>query len=546
MGEPGQQIIVQGSGFGTATRVLFDAAVADFAVTADNRLVAMVPDAATTGRIRVIDPTGTGSSASDFMVAPRIQRFDPVRSAVNTTVRIDGFNFVGTTNVQIDGQDAAFTVTAATQIHVTVPTAATNGPIRVVTAAGTATSSESFLVTGPGPIVDSFEPSIGAPGTDIIVRGANLVNVTKVAFSNVTATSFSAPAQTQLNVRVPETATTGKITVTTAAGSASSAQDFIVTRAPVIHGFNPKTGRDGFTDVTIEGINFSGITGVGFNGRPVVGGIFSPAQGQILVRVPVGATSGPITVTNQHGFGTSSTPFLVTLAPIIDWFSPVLGGPGTPVTISGINLSNGLTFLKFDGVNAAFTVTGQGGTQIRATVPAGAGTGPLTMTNAFGSFVSTSNFFVTGSTPFVTALSPERGARGTAVLITGGNFTSPATVQFNGISAPTAAVTAPTQIHVNVPPGAKTGPVTITTAAGSNTNGPIFYAPPRLSAFVPSSAVVGQTVVLHGTNLTDATLLRFGPAPASFTVTGPEQITTTVPADARTGPVTVGAPAGHI
>jgi large repetitive protein len=543
MGGPGKQVVVQGAGFTSVTKVQFDSALADFAVTADNRLVAVVPDHATTGRIRVTNPTGTGSSATDFMVAPRITEFDPVRSATNTAVRIDGFNFLGTTGVQIDGQDAAFTVTAATQIRAMVPAGATNGPIRVTSPAGVATTDRSFLVTGPEPILDSFEPSIGAPGTEVIIRGANFLNLTAVRFNDVAATIFSAPAQSQIIARVPDTGTTGKIAVTTAAGTTTSAGDFVVTRAPVIKSFSPRLGRDGFTDVTIEGINFTGVTGVGFNGKPVTG-ISSPAQGQLLVRVPSGATTGPITITNASGVGTSSTPFQVTLAPIVEWFNPVLGGPGTPVTIAGVNLSNSLTHLRFNGVNAAFTVTGQGGTQIRTSVPADAKTGPITMSNSFGLFTTSSNFFVTGSVPYVTELAPGRGARGTQVIVTGGNFTSPVTVKFNGVTDPSAVVTAPTQIQATVPPGARTGPVTVTTAAGSSTNGPLFYAPPRLLAFVPAAAVVGQSVIFNGTNLTHATRLQIGPALAEFAVTGPDQITATIPADARTGPVTVQTPGG--
>jgi uncharacterized repeat protein (TIGR01451 family) len=285
------------------------------------------------------------------------------------------------------------------------------------------------------------------------------------------------------------------------------------------------------------------VTGVGFNGKPVTG-ISTPAQGQLLVRVPTGATTGSITITNAAGVGTSATPFQVTLAPIIEWFNPLLGGAGTPVTIAGVNLSNGLTSLRFNGVSASFTVTGQGGTQIRTAVPAGAKTGPIMMSNSFGSFTTSSNFFVTGSAPYVTELSPGRGARGTQVIVTGGNFTSPATVKFNGVTDPTAIVTAPTQIQATVPAGARTGPVTVTTAAGSSTNGPFFYAPPRLSAFVPAAAVVGQSVVLTGTNLTHASRLHFGSTPAEFTVTGPDQMTATIPAEARSGPVTVQTPGG--
>jgi uncharacterized repeat protein (TIGR01451 family) len=542
-GGPGVQVTITGSGFLSATRVQFDVAAADFVATADNRIVAVVPGGATTGRIRVTNPTGTGTSAVDFQVAPRISGFAPVRSGVGTAVTLEGFNFIGTTAVEMAGKPAAFGVTASTQIRVTVPAGGTNGPIRVVTPAGVAISADDFLVTGPGPIIDSFEPSVGAPGTDVKVHGVNFTNVTGVRFNNVSAPVFSVPAQTLLNVRVPEGATSGKITVTTAGGAAVSGQDYGVTRLPVITNFTPKVGKDGVTDVLIEGINLGDATGVGFNGKSVTG-IAKPAEGQIRVGVPIGATTGPITVTNGFGVGTSSNAFVITLAPIIDKFTPVLAGPGTPVTISGVNLSNGVTTLRFNGVTAPFQVTGQNGTQISANVPTTAKTGPITMTNAFGGFMTSSNFFVTGSLPYVTALSPGSGPRGGEVIVTGGNFTSPVTVKFGGVTDLTAAVTAPTQIRATVPPGARTGPVTVATAVGTSTNGPTFYAPPRVTGIAPGAAVVGGVVVLSGTNFTEASVVRFGEVAAAFTVTEPGKIEATVPAEGRSGQVTVVAPGG--
>ncbi len=274
---------------------------------------------------------------------------------------------------------------------------------------------------------------------------------------------------------------------------------------------------------------------MGFNGKPVTG-IATPAQGQILVTVPTGATTGLITMTNASGAGSSAENFTISMAPIIEYFDPILGGPGTAVTIGGINLSNGFTVLQFGGVQAPFVVTGQNGSQVRATVPTGAKSGPLTMTNAFGTFVTASNFFVTGSAPFVTELAPAQGPRGTEVIITGGNFTSPATVRFNGVTDPTAAVTALTQIRATVPAGALSGPVTVTTASGTNTNGPIFYVPPRLTSFTPAEAVVGAPVVLAGTNFTSASQVLFSGLSADFEVTASNRISTVVPSGASSGP----------
>ena len=544
-GVPGTQVTVLGAGFGTASRVQFGEAPADFTAIADNRLIAVVPPDAITGRIRVTNPTGSGTSATDFMAAPRVSSFDPSRSATNTAVTIEGFNLLSATDVQFAGKSAAFAATAATQIRAIVPFGATSGPIRVSSPAGVGVSAQQFTVTGPAPILDSFEPPIGLAGTEVFIQGSNFTNVTAVRFNTVNATAFAAPAHTQLRALVPAGATSGKIVVTTGGGSVTSVVDFAVSGRPFIRSFSPRFGRDGFTEVRIEGLNFNGVTGVGFNGK-LVSGIATPAENQILVTVPTGATTGLITVTNASGVGSSAENFTITLAPIMEYFDPIQGGPGTPVTIGGINLSNGFTVLQFGGVQAPFAVTGQNGTQVRATVPTGARTGPLTMTNAFGSFVTANSFFVTGSAPFVSELAPARGPRGTQVIITGGNFTSPATVRFNGVTDPTAAVTALTQIRAKVPAGALTGPVTVATTAGTSTNGPIFYVPPRLTSWTPTEAVVGSPIILAGTNFTSAGLVLFNGLSADFEVTASNRIATVVPDGASSGPIAVVTPGGVI
>src|SRR6185503_1571581 len=143
LGTPGTQVVINGSGFLTVTEVKFGTAFADFAGASDNRMIATVPLDATTGPIRVTNPTGAVNSSATFMVAPRITELDPTRGATNTTITIVGFNFVGTTNVLFNSRPASFGVTAATLIRTTVPFGATNGPITVMTPAGVAVTTRS-------------------------------------------------------------------------------------------------------------------------------------------------------------------------------------------------------------------------------------------------------------------------------------------------------------------------------------------------------------------------------------------------------------------
>jgi hypothetical protein len=78
--------------------------------------------------------------------------------------------------------------------------------------------------------------------------------------------------------------------------------------------------------------------------------------------------------------------------PTITSFTPASGPAGTSVTISGANFT-GATAVKFNGTAAAFTVTSP--TAIQATVPAGATTGPLSVTTLGGTATSATSFAVT-------------------------------------------------------------------------------------------------------------------------------------------------------
>lgn len=81
---------------------------------------------------------------------------------------------------------------------------------------------------------------------------------------------------------------------------------------PLIELFQPTSGSRG-TEVTIEGRNFLGATGVTFNGLDAQ--VSSLTNTLIVVSVPEGVAQGPIGITTPRGSGTSASPFLLELAP---------------------------------------------------------------------------------------------------------------------------------------------------------------------------------------------------------------------------------------
>src|SRR5438552_2836888 len=298
--------------------------------------------------------TVTVSNASP----PTITSFTPGSGPVGASVTINGTNFTGASAVLFNGTSASFTVNSATAMTTTVPAGATSGPISVTTSDGTASSASSFTVINP--------PTIP---------------------------NFTVSSATAITATVPAGATSGPISVTTPGGTASSAASFTVINPPTISSFTPSSGPVG-TSVTISGTNFNGATAVLFNSVSASFTVGSATA--ITTTVPAGATSGPISVTTPGGTASSAASFTVINPPTITSFTPGSGPVGTTVTISGTNFT-GATAVLFNRASASFTVSSA--TAITTTVPAGATSGPISVTTPGGTASSAASFTVGDTTP---------------------------------------------------------------------------------------------------------------------------------------------------
>jgi hypothetical protein len=316
-GPVGTSVDVTGNNFQGTTSVTFNGVTAAFVAQSSHLIKATVPTGATTGKIRVVTGDGSDTSAADFTVSsscapmPTILSFSPSSGPVGTSVTINGTGLSGTTAVKFGGVAAsAFSVNpSGTQISTTVPSGAVTGKITVTTPGGTATSATNFTVTTTAPTISSFSPKSGPVGTSVRINGSGFAGATAVRFNGVSA-SFTVNTQgTRIDTKVPTGATTGKITVTTPGGTATSAANFTVTvPAPTISSFSPTSGRTG-TAVTITGTAFTGATAVRFGGVRASFAVNSATQ--ITATVPVGAVTGKISITTPGGTGTSAMNFTV-------------------------------------------------------------------------------------------------------------------------------------------------------------------------------------------------------------------------------------------
>lgn len=148
---------------------------------------------------------------------------------------------------------------------------------------------------------------------------------------------------------------------------------------PIITGFTPASGLVG-AGVVITGTDLIGTTAVAFNGTPAPGFIQNSAT-QITVNVPAGATSGPISVTNPSGSGTSAATFTVLQPVAVASVSP------TPNAVAALSASITATFGQTIPINAAANLAvfseKRGGLLAGARTGAGSSTLTLTPTHPF-------------------------------------------------------------------------------------------------------------------------------------------------------------------
>jgi large repetitive protein len=154
------------------------------------------------------------------------------------------------------------------------------------------------------------------------------------------------------------------------------------------------------------------------------------------------------------------------IKPTISSFTPASAPVGATVIITGTNFdstpaSNTVTFNGIAAVVASCTST-----QIVATVPQGATSGPITVTTTEVLQGATSAVsFTVVPPPSISGITPASAPVGSIITITGTNFDptpgNNAVTFFNGISAVITSGTS-TQIVVTAPAGSTTGPITVT------------------------------------------------------------------------------------
>src|SRR5437870_2001021 len=421
--------------------------------------------------------------------------------------------------------------------NISLPTDITPPTVSIIAPAAGATVGGTITVSA------SAADNVGIVGVQFKVDGVNLG-------AELTAAPYSIFWNSALAAQGVHTLTA---VARDAAGNSATAPavSLTVVRRPTITSFTPTSGPVG-TMVTISGTDFTGATAVTLNG--VSGDPFTVTSATVIQdTVPMGATTGPLSVTTPGGTATSASVFTVvndTTPPAVSITSPLASATvaGT-LTLSASATDNvGVAGVQFnlDGVNLGAEVTAAPYAISWNTTLAANGSHTLTAVarDTAGNTATTAAVSVTVvRAPTITSFTPTSGPVGTIVTISGTDFTGATAVMFNGVSADPFTVTSDTAIQDTVPAGATTGLLSVTTLGGTATSSSVFTVvnPPVITSAGTATGQVGVAFSYQMTATNSPTSFGATVLPAGLALNATTGLISGTPTSAGASTVTLSA-----
>lgn len=315
-----------------------------------------------------------------------IRRILPAYGGAGTAVRILGSNLNNVTGLRLGDQAITkFTKVSNNEIVFGVPNGVTSAPLIISTFDEEIVALQNFVIVNESvtPALSSISSMSGVIDQVILIEGDNIGAATAVTLAGLPI-NFSITGSKTLEFRVTPEMKSGQLRIVTPGGSVNARGTFSVKIPITLTSFSPSTTYEGAT-LTILGSNFTSDTEVTFYGgargtRPKI------TSNQITLKVPSGALTGPITLSNSIGSVTSFEQLTIIIpAPLITKFSPTTAQIGSVVSITGSNFVN-VRSVKLGNLNTSFTVVSSN--TIRFTVPVGARKSKISVTTDSGTATS--------------------------------------------------------------------------------------------------------------------------------------------------------------
>lgn len=350
---------------------------------------------------------GSGTAGNPVVLPPVIKAQSATNGSSGSSLTLTGDGFEPTAasydpnnpngnRVLIGGVAAVVTAATATTLIVTVPQGLTGSNLPITVVNNNKTSNQGSYSVNQA--VTALDKPGGKPGDEVVLTVSGFKpNETDLTVQFTGSANPLAPTDilektaTTIRVKVPADAQTGGITVTPNGGNGLPSPTYTI-NTPIVTAMGPQNGAVPGNQLVLSGANLQGATTVNFSNG--VGGQIPATVTQVsadgttvTVTVPAGAKTGDVTVVTPSGNATFQN-YPIIQPPTITQLGTVDTSSGKPViTLTGSNYTSA-TQVSFAGFNAtAFEVISD--TEIRAVIPPGFSTGPVTVTNPAGSATST-------------------------------------------------------------------------------------------------------------------------------------------------------------
>lgn len=328
-----------------------------------------------------------------------LQSFGPSGIEHGETLKFIGLNLDRVTEIDLPGaviNASEFKTKTSRLVEITVPETAEAGLVVLKTPDGDITTKTplNFKV----PVTISSITEVAKPGSEISIKGTLVNWIEEIVFNDgisVTSDEFTSKSPTEIKVIVPINAQSGflifKSGGTKPLSFASEAE--LTLKQPVVSSLSPTSSKHEDA-ITLSGTDLDLVTAIIFPGDKTVATFESQSATEIVVKVPVGALKGKLTLKQPSPVNVVTTQELTIILPAGTAIAPKPAKPGVDnVTITGTNLDLVKSFtLPSSGVLDASSFVSQSATEIVFLLPEGTKSGGVIYTTVHG---YTSNLGVT-------------------------------------------------------------------------------------------------------------------------------------------------------
>lgn len=526
-GAPGTRVTIKGTNFSVQTyenTVMLGNLPVTVMSASPTQLKVVIPKGAVSGKftVKVLNAgSTTGTSVFSIIEAFAVDSFAPKKGGPGSKVTLVGSGFgTSTKNIKVTlaGVSCKVESVDAHNIEVTLPQNPVGGTFAITQKGkGAIQAAGMFTVVIP-PMIESFSPNGGFPGTVVTIQGKhfgnNSINLrVKLGKEIIKILSFT---DTRIEAQIPKDSSSGPLTVeVTGKGGDTTSKSFDVWVPVKFLAFSPTKGEVG-TTIVIKGQGFGtslGNVDVTLSGQPLK--ILALTSKQIQVQVPEKAVTGylQITVKNRGAPVVSTAQFKVIYPPELTKFSPAAGQPGTLLTVDGKNfgmLTDNVRVLVGPEKKQQFCIVSKlTDSKLTCQVQPNTLTGPVTVKVKGMGEALTQKTFEVWEPVSVTAFSPKDGLPGTVVTINGTGFVTKkgqTTVSCGGKSLKLKSVTT-NSIVVQIPDkGVAGGNFTVNVKGRGTAVSPGTFKvilPTKITSLKPTSGPVGTVVTLRGQGFGD-------------------------------------------